>query len=160
MTSQELKNAYAELYGYMANSKDPANMKAFGKVMTEMFMWYADNKPDAAQDWLDKLEAIRWKNYLTPKEADAIIAKMMPKAPWTREQWAAAMQQKGYPLENELCYNRCALWVTMNMIMSDSSETISKYIDNGRRFELVHDLAVDKLTDKDGVFSIRSYFGL
>ena len=48
----------------------------------------------------------------------------------------------------------------MNMIMSDSSETLRKFIDEESLFKLVHDLAVDKLTDKDEVFSIRSYFNL
>lgn len=46
------------------------------------------------------------------------------------------------------------------MIMSDSSETISKYVEKDKLFPFVYDLAVDKLTDKDNVFSIRKYFGL
>ena len=133
MNAQELKSAYNDLYGYMANSKNPANMKAFGNVMTEMYMWYADNKPDAAMEWLEKLSAIKWKNYLTPKEAEKIVSEMEPKAPWTRDQWRQAMEQSGYPLEKEPCYNRCALWVTMNMIMSDSSSTLSKCSGRGMR---------------------------
>ena len=160
MNANELKTAYNDLYGYMANSKDPANMKAFGKVMTEMYMWYADNKPDAANEWLEKLSAIRWKNYLTPKEAEKIVAEMEPKAPWSREQWRQVMEQHGYELEKEPHYNRCALWVTMNMIMSDSSETIAKYVPADRLFDFVYEEAVDKLTDRDGRFAIRSYFGL
>ena len=144
----------------MANSNDPANMKAFGKVMTEMYMWYADNKTEAANEWLEKLSAIKWNNYLTPKEAEKIVSEMEPKAPWSREQWRAAMEQNGYSLEEEPYYNRCALWVTMNMIMSDSSATIGKYVANGDLFKLVHDLAVDKLTDADGRFSIRKYFSV
>ena len=160
MNAQELKSAYNDLYGYMANSKDPANMKAFGKVMTEMYMWYADNKPEAANEWLEKLSAIKWNNYLTPKEAEKIVSEMEPKAPWSRDQWRAAMEQNGYPLEEEPYYNRCALWVTMNMIMSDSSATIGKYVANGDLFKLVHDLAVDKLKDADMKFNIRKYFSV
>lgn len=160
MNAQELKNAYADLYGYMANSKDPANMKAFGRVMTEMFMWFADNKPDAAQEWLDKLSAIKWNNYLTPKEAENIVSKMDPAAPWTRDQWKAAMEQHGYDLDEEPYYNCNSLWVTMNMIMSDSSETIGKYVDGDDLFNLVYDLALDKLCDRDNRFSVRKYFDL
>lgn len=33
-----------------------------------------------------------------------------------------------------------------------------KYIDEQNLFKAVYDLAVDKLTDKDGRFSIRKYF--
>ena len=155
-----LKEKYQSLYDYMAESKKPENMKAFGRVMTAMMDDMIQSSPSKAEEYIDRLEAIKWHNYLTPKEAEAIISKMDPKAPWSREQWINAMQQKGYPMDQEPLYNRCALWVTMNMIMSDSSATIDKYVESGRKFELVHDLAVDKLTDKDGVFNIRSYFGV
>ena len=160
MTPQELKNMYHNLYEYMANSKNPANMKVFGKVMTEMFTWLADNKPDAASEWINSLSAIKWDNYLTPKEADAIVAKMQPKAPWNREQWRAAMEQHGFNLEKEPYYNRCALYVVMNMIMSDSSETLQKYVTDDDVFALVYDLAIDKLMDSDKVFSVRNYFNV
>lgn len=160
MNAQELKTAYAGLYSQMANSGNPDYMYLFGRVMTEMFNWYADNKPEAAMEWLEKLSAIRWKNYVTPKEAEAIVSEMDPKAPWSLDQWRSAMQQNGYPLDDEPYYNRCALYVTMNMLMSDSSVTISKYVNNDQVFKLVHDLAVDKLKDQDGKFIIREYFDL
>ena len=160
MNQQELSTAYYDLYGYMANSKEPDNMKAFGNVMNEMMDWMIANKPEAAMEWVDKLSAIKWKNYLTPKEAEKIVAEMEPKAPWNRDQWKAAMEQYGYELEEMPYYNRCALWVTMNMIMSDSSATIGKYVANDDLFKMVHDLAVDKLKDRDGNFSIRHYFSL
>jgi hypothetical protein len=85
---------------------------------------------------------------------------MQPSAPWSREQWKQAMMMKQYPTEEEPYYNSCALWVTMNMIMSDSSNTLKKYVDDNTLFELVHALAIDSLKDKDGVFNIRKYFGL
>ena len=160
MNAMEMKQAYDDLYGYMADSQNPENMKAFGKVMTEMFYWMADNKSELASDMLDKLCAIKWHNYLTPKEADAIVAQMNPKAPWSREQWKAAMAQYDYPLEEEPYYNRCALYVTMNMVMSDSSSTIGNYVSGDDLFKFVHDLAVDKLKDADGKFNIRSYFNV
>ena len=95
MNTQELKNAYRNVYNYMAESKDPKNMKVFGKVMTDMYDWYAENKPEVAQEWLDRLSAIKWEQYLTPKEAEAIISKMQPKAPWGREAWNNAMTALG-----------------------------------------------------------------
>ena len=160
MTPQELKDKYYELYEYMAQSKDPKNMKAFGHVMNEMMDWLIANKPEAAQAWIEKLESIKWRNYLTASEADKIVAAMEPKAPWTRDQWMQAMQNAGYELEEWPCYNRCALYTTMQMIMSDSSATLAKYVENDKMFEAVHALAVDKLKDPDKRFSIRAYFGL
>lgn len=160
MTPEEMKNEFHALYNLMANSNKVEYMHVFGQVNKEMFEWFVANKPELAQEWLEKLECIKWKNYLTPKEADKVTSKMEPKAPWTREQWKAAMEKNGYKLEKEPYYNRCALWVTMNMIMSDSGDTLAKYVDEANLFNAVHDLAIDKLQDEDGVFSIRNYFGL
>lgn len=160
MTTQEIKEQYTMLYDYMVQSRDPKNMKAFGHVMTEMMDHLAATKPDVAEEMVQKLEAIRWKNYLTPKEADSIVAGMEPKAPWTRDQWRNAMTEHDFPMERQPCYNQCALFTTMNMLMSDSGETLAKYIEKENLFKAVHDLAIDKLTDKDGVFSIRAYYGL
>lgn len=53
-----------------------------------------------------------------------------------------------------------ALYVTMCMIMSDSKQTIEKYVNGSDIYKLVYDLAIDKLTDKDKMFSIRGYFKL
>ena len=158
MTAEEMRQEFYALYNMMASSQNISYMRTFGMVHKEMMEWMIANRPDAAMEWLERLESIRWKNYLTQREAEKIVAAMIPKAPWSREQWMNAMQQAGYPLDDEPCYNRCALWVTMSMIMSDSATTIAKYVDNGNSFKMVHDLAVDKLTDKDGVFSIREYF--
>ena len=155
-----MRNEFNALYNMMASSTNVNYMRTFGAVHKEMMEWMIANRPSDAQAWIDKLESIRWKNYLTLKEAEAIVAKMDPKAPWTRDQWAQEMQKREYPMEKEPCYNRCALWVTMNMIMSDSSETLASYVDSNAIFEVVYCLAVDKLTDKDGKFNIRSYFGV
>ena len=158
MSTSEMNERYKELYDYMASSNEPSNMTTFGEVMTEMMEWMIANKPDAAQEWIDRLDSIRWDNYLTQKEAERIVGKMVPKAPWSREQWKSVMTQKGYPLSKEPCYNSCALWTVMNMIMSDSSGTIEKFVGGDNVFDFVHALAEDKLTDEDDNFYVRDYF--
>ena len=160
MEAKELRQEYRKLYDYMAESKNPVYMKHFGKVMTEMYDWFASNRPENAEEWLEKLEIIKWKNYLTPKEAEKIIAEMEPRAPWTREQWKMAMAEHGYELEEMPCYNQCTMYVTMSMIYSDSAATLKKYVGEGDLFTAIHDLAVDRLKDKDGWFDIRAYFSL
>ena len=160
MNAQELKEKYWSLYEYMANSNKPENMKAFGKVMSTMMEDLIQSNPSKAEEYINKLESVKWDNYLTPTEADKVVAAMVPKAPWSREQWKSAMEQSGFVLEEWPHYNRCALWVTMNMIMSDSSNTLSKFIENANLFKAVHDLAVDKLKDADEKFNVRVYFGV
>ena len=160
MNAQELKEKYSSLYDYMATSGKPEYMKTFGRVMTCMMDDVIANSTSKAEEYVEKLESIRWNNFLTAKEAEKIVSEMKPKAPWSREQWKSAMEQHGFELEHEPYYNRCALWVTMNMIMSDSSETLAKYVGSDKLFDAVYELAVDKLTDKDGKFDVRSYFGV
>ena len=158
MNAQELKDKYWSLYEYMAGSKNPENMKAFGRVMTSMVEDMIQSNPSKAEEYINRLESIKWNNYLTPNEADKIVASMQPEAPWKREQWKQAMQQYGYPLEEWPYYNKCALYVTMNMIMSDSSEPIAEFVDNENMFEFVYKLAVSMLKDVDGKYKIRKHF--
>lgn len=155
-----MRNEFRSLYNMMAESEDISNMHTFGNVHKEMMDWFIQNKPDLAQEWLGKLDSIRWNNFLTQQEAENIVAKMEPEAPWNMETWKQAMNAHGYETEDDPYYNLCSLWVTMNMIMSDSSETIAKYVPSDKMFDFVYELAVDKLTDSDGVFAVRSYFSL
>ena len=163
-TSQELKNQYTGLYDYMANSRDPKNMKAFGCVMTEMMDWLIANKPEIAQDMIDKREAIKWRQYLTPKEAEKIVSGMDPAGPWKRDQWKSVMEGFGIQLEEAPYYNRCALWTEMNKIYSDFGPEIAALI--GRPLSptdkdiisACYRLALKNLRDKDGVYDIRKYF--
>ena len=160
MTQEEMRKEFYALYNMMANSEKVEFMHVFGKVHKEMMEWFIVNKPAEAQEWIEKLESIRWKNYLTPKEAQQIVDGMNPTAPWTKEQWKAAMEKYGHELSKEPCYNSCALWVEMNGIMSDSKDTLEKYVETDKLFDAVYSLAVDRLTDKDGKVSIRHKYGL
>jgi len=163
-TAQELKDRYDGLYDYMASSRDPKNMKAFGCVMNEMMDCLIQYKPDVAEEMIDQLEAIKWHQYLTPKEAEKIVAGMDPKAPWSREVWKSAMESFGLPLEDAPFYNHCALWVEMNKIYSDFGDEIAALL--GKPLSLsdkdiisaCYKMALKNLKDKDGVYNIRKYF--
>ena len=164
MTAQEMKDRYTGLYDYMANSRDPKNMKAFGCVMTEMMDYLIQNKPDVAEEMIDQLEAIKWKQYLTPKEADRIFAGMDPKGAWPREAWKSTMESLGIPLEEPPYYNRCALWIEMNKIYSDFGEEIASLLGKPLQptdkdiISACYKMALKNLKDKDGIYHIRKYF--
>lgn len=166
MNAQEMKDRYIGLYNYMSDSRDTKNMKAFGHVMTEMMDWLIANKPDVAEEMIDKLEAIKWQQYLTPKEAERIIANMEPKAPWNRDTWKNVMEGFGLPLEDAPYYNRCALWVEMNKMYSDFGDEIAALLgkplssSDNDIITACYKMALKTLRDKDGVYNIRSYFGL
>lgn len=76
-------------------------------------------------------------------------------------------RQVGIVTHEEPYYNSCALWTTMNMIYSDSAQSIADIIGKPlaeipaeQMVKAVHSLALDKLKDSDHRFHIRPYFGL
>ena len=161
-----MRQEFRELYDTMAVSHDVKDMQVFGNVHREMMEWMIQNKPDLAQEWLDKLEAIRWCNYLSPKEAEKIVAAMDPKAPWSRDVWRSAMESLGLPMEDAPHYNRCALWTEMNKMYSDFGDEIAGLL--GRALTpsdrdiitACYRMALKTLRDRDGIYDIRAYFGL
>jgi len=161
-----MRNEFRALYNMMAGSNKVENMHVFGNVHKEMMEWFIVNKPDLAQEWLDKLESIRWCQYLTPKEADKIIAGMDPKAPWSREQWKNAMESFGLPLEEQPCYNRCALFVEMSKMYSDFGDNIAEMLGkplvptDKDIIAACYKMALKTLKDKDGIYDIRKYFNV
>jgi len=150
----------------MAASKDPKNMKAFGHVMTEMMDFMLAKMPSEAEEMIDKLEAIKWHQYLTPKEAEKIVSGMDPSAPWKRDQWKSAMEGFGLPLEDAPFYNSSALWVEMNKMYSDFGEEIAALLGKPLTptdkdiISACYKMALKTLRDKDGIYNIRSYFKL
>lgn len=168
MTQEEMRKEFIELYDMMAMSHDVENMGTFGEVHKEMMEWFIQNKPSEAEEWLMKLESIKWCNYLTPKEAQKIVDGMIPKAPWSREVWKNAMTQLGLPLEEEPYYNSCALWVEMNKQYSDHAQTIADNILKKPLTEIpseqlvkgMYAMALDVLKDRDKHYCIRKYFNL
>lgn len=159
-----MKQEFLELYDMMANQHDVKYMRVFGNVHKEMMDWFIANKPELAQEWLDKLEAIKWHQYLTPKEAEKIVAGMDPAGPWSRDTWKKAMESFGLPMEDAPYYNSCALWVEMNKIYSDFGAEIAALIGKPLSptdkdiISACYRLALKNLRDKDGVYDIRKYF--
>lgn len=166
MTPDEMKQEFNALYNLMAGQQNVAFMRIFGNVHKEMMDWFIENKPELAQEWLDKLESIRWKNYLTKAEADKIVAKMEPKAPWPRDQWKQAMTEYGLDMEHEPCYNRNALWAEMNKMYSDFGDEIAAMLGkplvptDKDIISACYKMAIKTLRDKDGIYNIRTYYSL
>ena len=164
-----MEEEFLELYAYIVESKDRKNMQILGQMTKSMMMNIIKAHPQWAREYLDVLQAVKWNNYLTRKEADQIVANMVPRPMWTTySAWEQKIVNVGLPQQEEPFYNKEALYVTMSMICSDSCETIMNImgladIDNtnhDRFFKAIYRLAIDKLTDRDKVFNIRSYFKL
>lgn len=167
MDKNEMKQKWDELYAIMESSKNPKVMILFGEVMKVMMERSINYDQTFAEKMLEKLCAIKWKNYVTAEEADMVVMKMEPQPSWTREQWARQMERLGLPLEEAPYYNKWAAYLTMCMKVSDSKASIARLMGK-MPTELTDDelatgthlLAMDVLKDKDGVFDLRRYFGL
>ena len=154
-----MKERYEKLYKYMAESKDPDNMRLFGQVMTEMMEKAIKDNPSFAEREIDKLEAMMWNQYLSRGEAEDAVRQMQPRAPWPYDVWQKDMQDAGLDTSEDGNYNCYALWTVMNGIMSDHGDTFKKYgIGNDVLLPMVHDLALDLLNDADERFDVRNYY--
>jgi hypothetical protein len=162
-----MKEEFKKLYEYIINSGDEEKMHVLGKVTCGLMDRMIEINPQTAREYIDQMQAVKWHNYVTPYEADIIVAKMTPKPSWNYTEWSRMMTKMELQMSEEPYYNECALYVTMCMISSDSGSTIIGLInDNGISldsnimFRFINHLAIDKLKDRDRMYNVRSYFRL
>ena len=77
MNSDEMKSRYQYLYDLMVSSKDPEKMQVFGRAEHHMFDALTISNPSMAKEWLEKLEAVCWKNYLTEAQAEKLASSII-----------------------------------------------------------------------------------
>lgn len=166
MEGKEIKQKFEMLYNTMATSNEPKYMDVFGEAMKAMLDDIIADKPELAQEYVEKLEAIEWNNYLTKKEAMEIVEGMNPAYFWNAESWLGNMEKSELCMEEKPYYNDYALFVAMNQVISDHGSTLASVlgkgsvneIDTDKLINIAHRLAVDLLKDKDEVYNIRKYF--
>ena len=166
MDAKEIMSNFDELYGMMASSANVKYMHIFGDTMRCMMKDMASKHPELAQEYIEKLCAIKWKNYLTKKEASEIVSDMNPPATWDMQEWLDEMEKLGLCMEDKPYYNDYALYIAMNQVISDHGCTVAKIlgkesvkdIDADNLVNYGYNLALDLLKDKDGVYDIREYF--
>lgn len=167
MEKSEIKKEFASLYGIVALNKQVEDMKLFGSVMCDMMDVLVESHPNTAEKFLEKLESVKWYNYVTRDEAEKTIREMKPSVPFDFDDWIDMIDSVDGMQEKEPEYNRYALWTVMGMIYSDSGNTIAKLlgmdepnVSDQQFVRALYLLAMDKLNDEDGVFEIRKYFSL
>lgn len=168
MNAEEQMKKFDQLYAKMSASTDIEDMKLFGKACRKAIEILAMQMPARSMDIIDELCALNWDNYLTDREADEIVKNMEPRPTWSKEQVMNGLKRLGLPTEESPYYNDNALYVAIEMKYSDSARTIAEDIlkkslsevDDMEMLRICYHLALDVLKDRDGVFSIRKYFGV
>lgn len=166
MEQKEMMQKFESLYNTMANSNEPKYMHIFGETMKAMMEDMIVLKPELASEYVETLQAIEWRNYLTNKESTKVIACMSPQATWDKQTWLDAMEALGVPMEQKPYYNDYALYVAMNQVASDHGKTIAfilgkdsvSEIETAELVKYAYKMAIDLLTDEDGMYNIRTYF--
>lgn len=154
---------YDELYAIMANSGDPAKMHIFGEAEKWAFEQMNRTNPDMAKKWLDRIEAVKWNNYLCESSANAIVAKFINQdgtqgAKWNYQQVMDAVRAAGGNESEQPYYNSWALFVVMNWIASNSWKTLSTLTTEDKMPGVVYLLALDYLKDPDEPHFIQRYW--
>lgn len=165
MTKEELRSKFDMLYGTMAVSGDTKQMKLFGNVMKQMMSWFIENKPEAAEMFMETLCAVKWDQYLSKSEAEKVVSEMKPPAAWDFPTWHKAMTDLGLETEREYVFNKYALWVQMNATHSDNGKLIAELMGmsslnatDAEYIKAIHRFAVNMLTDEDHKFCVRCYY--
>lgn len=154
---------YDELYAIMANSGDPAKMHIFGEAEKWAFEQINRTNPDMAKKWLDRIEAVKWDNYLCEASAMAIVSKFVNQdgtmgAKWNYQQVMDAVRAAGGNESEQPYYNSWALFVVMNWIASNSWKTLSTLTTEDKMPGVVYALALDYLKDPDEQHFIQRYW--
>ena len=154
---------YDELYAIMANSADPAKMHIFGEAEKWAFEQMNRTNPDMAKKWLDRIEAVKWNNYLCEASAMAIVSKFVNQdgtmgAKWNYQQVMDAVRAAGGNESEQPYYNSWALFVVMNWIASNSWKTLSTLTTEDKMPGVVYALALDYLKDPDEPHFIQRYW--
>ena len=159
----EILERYEELYEDMATSGNKEKMIAFGEAERGIFHKLAKEHPAIAQMWIDKLEAMHWKNYLSKAEAEEIASKLVNQngrmgAHWNYEAFKNAVEAVGGKMSEKPYYNCYALWVVANMLYSDHYESAKEFVPEAEMPRFFYLEAVEKLKDVDRPKFVRKYF--
>ena len=161
-----MKERFLQIYNNIVSQDNVKKMEVLGSVTKDAVLRVMELDKTTAHQLMDRLESTQWCNYLSESEAEAIVSKMDPACPWRFVIWKPKMQSLQLQCHQDYVYNEYAMYTAMCMVVSDDGETIAQImgqpydaVKNTDTFFInVYKLALDKLTDKDGVFDIRRYF--
>lgn len=167
MEKEKIITSYSQLYDKILDSNNSRYYSLLKNITKAMLQDVLEYKTDTAIEYLNKLESINWYNYLSKKESSNIIEGMKPEKGWDIAEWESTLDTLNLPSEDVPYYNKWALYTTMNMVYSDSVDTILKIMGKTKEavpqeelFKAIYLLSLDKLKDEDRVFNIRSYFSV
>lgn len=168
-----MEERYRHLTAEAVSSKDKKKMQALAGAADAAFGELAATNPELAQDWIDRLEAVEWDNYLSAKEARTVVSGFVSqdgvKGPhWQYGDILKTAEDMGISADSRPHYNSYALFAVTNMVYSDHARSIAADMGHKSPADVQPDKmarscvgkAVEMLEDPDGGFDSRRYFRL
>jgi len=140
----------------------------FYSVSKDMFIHFCENHPDLAKKYIDKLDGMRYRQFVTQEEAVKIVTSMHPAAKWGHDKLLEYLEELELDEQENCIFNYCALWVAISANYSDHAVSIAHAIGiknpsdvpDETMIPIMYDLAIDKLKDKDNLYNVRDYYKL
>ena len=166
MEKEELMERYDALIDSVSQSGNVEYMRMLGSSMRNMFCTLADMDMDGAADIYGRLEGeMMYNNYLSEDEADNIASGFVNQdgshgAHWSKSDVKAYIERVGGLMESSPYYNKCAMYVTFNMVYSYFHNALNKAVlgDSGKYMSAVYEMAVSFLKDVDNKRWIRHHY--
>lgn len=162
----EMKDKYRELMARAIDSNDDYKMRVVGDIEAYFFDVLSEKYPDLARQWIEKLEAMEWNNYLTKAEAEEIVKDFQNQdgsrgAHWSYDIFKAAVESPNAPLAEPPYFNCWAMWAVANMKYSDHSRTLTEIgVPSDKIPNTCYRLAKDNLKDVDRPHFVKDYWHL
>lgn len=151
---------------YMKDSLDIDMSQYKDRLLVKALDHIAESNPDMVGHWIKlAVNESRYNNFLTEEEAGDIVGGFKNDngttgPTWTFHEIKNAVLKNGLKLEDEPYFNEYALFVAINMFMSDHYKTLVKWHGSNemKLFEICYDLACGQLRDPDRPNWVREYF--
>lgn len=156
---------YCDLYEDMVADNNQSQRKIFGDAEKWAFHQILEVNPEIAEEWVKRLEASGWFNYITAEEFDRLNSGLVNQdgsksGHWTLAEITDVVGRMNKNMECEPFYNKYALALTMNMLYSDHKNSASSFVQDSALPTFFYHQAVEKLKDRDREYFIRPYFEL
>ena len=149
----------------MSEDKDDINISLC--MLKDVFGQLYEVAPEKAEELLKCYEgSLRYYNFLTEEEAKVIVDAFKNQdgtdgGKWGMHTIIAEVENFGGKLSYQPYYNDYALYAVMNMVHSDHSPVIKKWVQDPDDYvQACYDLSTSILKDKDRQYWVRDYFHL
>ena len=147
------KNHYEEIISSYREKMDEQHYIAALESIAAAMMILTELSPSHAQEIVEKMESVHFRNHLTAHEAHEICSEIINEdgskgAHWTCDQVKEMLQSIEIAEERVPDYNFFAIYTMTNLLYSDHATSVEDLV-NGESGHVICNMAYRKLTNKN-----------